>query len=283
MVTSIGHLPMNGPTTPAFRSLLYREPRLYDLIFPDTDAPAARMVSTAIDRWLPARPRSMLDVGCGSGQLLQALAPSIPECHGVDLLESNIAYARATRPGITFVVGDMRSVRLGRTFDLVTCLGNALSYALSDDALTETMRTFAAHAHAGTLLIVDPLNAHAYLEGRGFEPRIEGQVDAPGFKATSVSVHELDRQARVLKRVRTWHIAGQADVEDRAEYRLLLPDEMRRLLETAGFDVLGLYDNRGFQPSDLTGNIAPGADVGGMRGRKLYVFALRRIADAVTQ
>jgi SAM-dependent methyltransferase len=267
---------MNGPTTEVFQSLLYREPRLYDLIFPDPDASTARMVSTAIERWLPAAPRSVLDLGCGSGQLLQSLAPAIPECYGVDLLESNVAYARAMRPGIIFLVGDMRSVRLGRTFDLVTCLGNALSYALSDEALTETVRTFAAHGHAGTLLIVDPLNAHAYLEGCGFEPRIEGRVDVPGFAATSVSVHELDREARVLKRVRTWHVAGQADVEDHAEYRLLLPEEMQRLLETAGFDVLGLYDNRGFQPSDLTGKIATGPDVGGMRGRKLYVFATRR-------
>ena len=58
----------------------------------------------------------------------EALARIIPECYGVDLLESNIAYARSVRAGIRFHVGDMRTVRLGRTFDLVTCLGNTLSY-----------------------------------------------------------------------------------------------------------------------------------------------------------
>ena len=262
---------------PAFRSLLYREPQLYDLVFPDAEETTGRMLRTAIGRYRPGAPRSMLDVGCGTGRHLEALAGTIPECCGVDLLESNIAYARSVRAGITFHVGDMRTIRLGRTFDLVTCLGNALSYALTDHDLTETVRTFAAHAHGGTLLVVDPLNARTYLEADGFETRIEGRVDAPEFKATSVSLHELDRTARVLKRTRTWRIEGRADVEDYAEYRRLFPEEVQQMLETGGFQVLSMYDNREFQCTDLTGRITGAPDVGGLRGRKLYVVA-RKLA-----
>ena len=261
---------------PAFQSLLYREPRLYDLVFPDADETIATMVRTAIGRYVPAAPRSILDVGCGTGRHLEALARTIPECCGVDLLESNIAYARSVRPGITFHVGDMRTVRLGRTFDLLTCLGNALSYALTDQDLADTMSTFAAHARVGTLLVADPLNARMYLEGDGFQRRIEARVETPEFTATLVSLHELDREARILRRTRTWQIAGQPDVEDYAEYRLLLPDEVQRALETAGFEVLGMYDNREFEPTDLTGRIAAGLDIAGMRGRKLYVFARKQ-------
>src|SRR5262245_6716478 len=186
------------------------------------------MVNVAIDRWGPATPRSILDLGCGTGRNLEMLAETIPECHGVDLLESNVQYARSVRRSIRFDVGDMRTVRLGRAFDLVTCLGNALSYALTDDDLDATMRTFAAHARPGTLLVADPLNARAYLHGEGFQERVEGRVDTPEFKATSMSVHQLDPDARVLKRTRTWQIAGQEDVEDYAEYRLLLPEEIQR-------------------------------------------------------
>lgn len=258
---------------PVFRSLLYRELRLYDLVFPDSDETTGGMLRTAIRWYLPGMPRSMLDVGCGTGQHLEALSRIIPECYGVDLLESNIAYARSVRAGIRFHVGDMRTVRLGRTFDLVTCLGNTLSYALTDHDLADTVSTFAAHAHGGTLLVVDPLNARTYLESGGFEERIEGQVAMPEFKATSVSLHELDREARVLKRTRTWHIMGRLDVEDYAEYRLLFPEEVQQMLEAGGFQVLSMYDNREFKPTDLTGGITAAPDVGGMRGRKLYVFA----------
>jgi hypothetical protein len=179
------------------------------------------------------------------------------------------------RAGITFQVADMRTVRLGRTFDVVTCLGNALSYALTDRDLAETVSTFAAHAHPGTLLAVDAPNARAYLDSDGFEPRIEGRVDTPQLRATTVSVHELDPPARILRRTRTWHIRGQADVEDYAEYRLLLPEEMQRLLERGGFRVLGMYDNRELQPTGLTGRNSGTPDVGGMAGRKLYVFGCK--------
>jgi SAM-dependent methyltransferase len=259
-----------------FRNLLYRKPELYDVVFPDGDETAATMVRTAIARYLAVLPRSLLDVGCGTGQHLAALARSIPDCWGIDLLASNVAYARATRSGITFAVADMRSARLGRRFDVVTCLGNALSYAVTDEDLADTVATFAAHADDGALLALDTLNARAYLEGDGFQERIEGSVDRPEFRARSVSLHRLDRETRVLTRSRTWHIAGEPDVEDHAQYRLLFPDELTAFLERGGFDVLGTYDNRQLAPTALTGAITSAPDVSGLRGRKLYVFARKR-------
>jgi len=266
-------------SAPPFWSLLYREPALYDLIFSAADGATARMLQGAVDRYLSGHARSILDVGCGSGQHLEAMASVIADRHGADLLTSNITYARSVRPGITFHVGDMRTLRLGRAFDFVTCLGNALSYALTDRDLADTVATFAAHAHEGTLLGADPLNARTYLQGEGFQERIDGRVDVPGFNATSVSLYELDRRARLLRRSRTWHVEGRPDVEDYAEYRLLFPDEMRQLLEAGGFEILDMFDNREFQRTELTGRMTAGSDVGGLRGRKLYVFA-RRVTGA---
>jgi trans-aconitate methyltransferase len=126
------------PAEPAFRSLLYREPRLYDLVFSDTDAVTVGMVRAATERYAPSPPRSVLDVGCGTGRHLAALATTIPDCVGIDLLDSNIQYARTVRPGMRFETGDMRTVRLGCTFDLIIALGNAVSYALTDEDLART-------------------------------------------------------------------------------------------------------------------------------------------------
>jgi hypothetical protein len=98
-------------------------------------------------------------------------------------------------------------------------------------------------------------------------------VDTPEFKATSVSLHALDRASRRLRRTRIWHIPGQPDVEDYAEFRLVDPVELRRLLADGGFEVLGLYDNREFRDSDLGGRVTSAEDVSGLRGRKLYAFA----------
>jgi SAM-dependent methyltransferase len=256
---------------PKVRSLLYDQPRLYELVFPDETI--ATLCCAAFGRYLSASPTSVLDVGCGAGRLLEALSETISECWGVDYLASNVAYARTTRPKLVIHRGDMRTIRLERTFDVVTCFGNALSYGLTDSDRGLTIETFGVHAHAGTLLMVDVLNAKCYLDGEGFRERIEGCVDTADFKATSVSVHSLDRAARLLRRTRVWHIPGQPDVEDYAEYRLLYPEELRQLLESGGFAVADMYDNREFKVSDLAGTITSAPDCAGMRGRKLYAFA----------
>ena len=259
---------------PAFRSLLYDRPGLYDLVFPEPDQTRAEMCREAFKRYLSLPPASLVDIGCGNGRLLASLSPSIPECWGVDLVESNIAYARSRGRAGVFHVGDMRTVRLGRTFDVATCLGNALSYMLADADLEKAITTFATHAHPGSLLILDLLNARCYLDGDGFRERIEGRVETPEFTADSVAVHSLDRTARRLRRTRTWKISGEADVVDAVEYRLLYPEEVRGLLEAGGFQVLAMYDNREFRDSDLSGTVTSEPDCAGMRGRKLYVFAM---------
>lgn len=257
------------------RNLLYDEPWLYDVVFPDSEDTMGQMCREAFTRFLPSPPRSVLDIGCGTGRHLESLSRTIADCWGVDHSEPSVAHARRVRPSLRVERGDMRAVRLGRTFDLVTSFGNALSYALTDDDLGRTARTFAAHAHLGSLLIVDVLNARCYLEGDGFRERIDGAVDTPGFQATSVSFHSLDRAACLLKRRRRWQIPGRPEVEDYAEYRLVYPEELRGWLEGAGFRVVGMYDNRRFETSALDGAVTELPDVGGMSGRKLYAFALK--------
>jgi len=263
---------------PPFRSLLYREPRLYDLVFPDADGTLASMCRKAIRRRALGALRSALDIGCGTGRHLAALAATVAECWGVDLLETNVAYARSVRPELHVIQGDMRAVRLGRTFDLVTSFGNALSYALTNEDLARTADTYAAHAHPGTLLIVDALNAKSYLDGNGFEERIEGHVDTPDLQATSVSTHVLRREARILERTRVWHIPGRSEVEDYARYRLLYPGEVAGLLTRAGFGEIEIFDNRELVSSDLRGRTSAIPDPSGMRGRKLYALARRSAA-----
>ena len=260
---------------PAFRSLLYDRPHLYDLVFPEPNQTQVEMCRETFKRYLSLPPTSLVDIGCGNGRLLASLSASIPECWGVDLVESNIAYARSRARACVFHVGDMRTVRLGRTFDVVTCLGNALSYLLADVDLEKAIATFEVHARPGSLLILDLLNARCYLDGDGFRERIEGRVQTPEFTADSVAVHSLDRTARRLRRTRTWKISGQCDIVDAAEYRLLYPEEMMDLLQAGGFEVLAMYDNREFRGSDLSGTVTSEPDCAGMRGRKLYVFARR--------
>lgn len=109
------------------------------------------------------RGQSALDMGCGSGrhaQLLQAAGLSV--C-AVDLSEAMIAQVR---PHVTeALVGDVETLRLGRRFDAVVCLGVLLFLRDPEPCLAN----LAAHARAGGVVIIETprrsLGGHLYKVG----------------------------------------------------------------------------------------------------------------------
>ena len=61
---------------------------------------------------------TLLHLGCGGGHLDMTLKRSF-EITGVDLSPAMLALARRLNPEVAYRIGDMRSVRLRRTFDAV--------------------------------------------------------------------------------------------------------------------------------------------------------------------
>jgi SAM-dependent methyltransferase len=244
----------------SFENFLYSHPDLYDAVFPD------RVSSTfwrgAIERHAPAPVQSLLDIGCGTGSTLEVMARGIPKCVGVDLLPEMIAYGKTIRPNLDLSVGDMRTVRLERSFDALGCFGWAFSYALTDEDVSSVLGTFAAHSHAGTLLAIDCGHAEFYL-GRGSSlPPVAMDVDVPGLQATTSADLEVDDKRSILVRRRKWDIAGVGLKEDYCEYRLHDPNQLRYLLAERGFKVCEMA-------GDPTGRqLAPGE-------RTLFVVAVR--------
>lgn len=238
---------------PGVRNLLYRNPGLYELVYPEAGDETPAMCRRMFARYLPRAPASILDIGCGTGRDLASLAREGADCTGIDVLPAMIEYARATRPQLRLEVGDMRSLRLGRTFDAILCMGSALMYAIADRDLRATMQTFVAHAHPGTLLVLDLNNASSWLAG-GFAAESELRVDAPGFQARARVVYRLDRRRQTFTRSRVWSIPGQGLVEDRCEYRLLFPAELEHLLADVGFRIAGMFDNKELADGELAGS-----------------------------
>lgn len=79
--------------------------------------------------------RTVLDLGCGPGihlRFLVELGASPERCHGIDLMEDRIAYARSANPAMTFTQGDALDSGLEGPFDIV-CQFTALSNQLEDE------------------------------------------------------------------------------------------------------------------------------------------------------
>ena len=238
---------------PSTKNFLYRNPQYYETVFPEPNEETPKMCLRVFARFLKAPPRSILDIGCGTGRDLGVLSRTCPDCWGVDFLPEMIRYAKSQRPHLKLSVGDMRSVRLGRTFDVIMCMGSAFMYALTNEDVAKTLDTFAAHAHAGALLILDINNAAGYLGGGGFTERKEVKVESPDFSATAIAFNSFNRRKQLLIRRRTWTIPGRPPVEDFCKYRLFFPAELEHLLSEKGFRGVGMFDNKELNETDLAG------------------------------
>ncbi|MEU7559102.1 class I SAM-dependent methyltransferase [Streptomyces eurythermus] len=132
---------------------------------------------------------SVLDIGCGTGQLLRRARA---EGHrgrlmGLDPAPAMLVQARRARPDVEWVLGDVRVRHWRQEFDLVVMTGHAFQELLTDDDIRTCL-------HA----------AHAALRGGGrfvFETR--NPAARPWEHWTPDRVHEITAPDGTP--VRVWH------------------------------------------------------------------------------
>jgi SAM-dependent methyltransferase len=101
------------------------------------------------------RIHSVLELGCGGGNNASFMKHRVKELVLCDLSEGMLAHSRKLNPECEHHVGDMRSVRLGRTFDAVF-VHDAISYMTSEEDLARAIETVAAHCKGGGVALLAP-------------------------------------------------------------------------------------------------------------------------------
>lgn len=96
----------------------------------------------------------LLDLGVGGGHNLSHFSREF-EVTAVDQSEEMLQNSMKLNPTVEHIVGDMRTIRLGRTFDAVLC-HDAITYMLTEDDLRAAIRTAAAHLNSGGVFITLP-------------------------------------------------------------------------------------------------------------------------------
>jgi SAM-dependent methyltransferase len=103
---------------------------------------------------LPAEAHDLLELGSGGGHnavyLKRGLTLTL-----VDLSAEMLEVSRALNPECQHVVGDMRTVRLGRTFDAVV-VHDAIDYMTTEEDLATAIATVAAHCRTGATVVFVP-------------------------------------------------------------------------------------------------------------------------------
>ena len=116
---------------------------------PDYSQPQLQLLQRVLLPYLPQQAR-ILDLCCGTGQLIQPLVAAGYQVTGLDGSEEMLAYARQNAPQATYLLADARTFALSNTFDGVFSTSASLNHLMSLTELTQVFAcVFASLKHGG--------------------------------------------------------------------------------------------------------------------------------------
>ena len=100
------------------------------------------------------QPWSVLELGAGGGHSTVHLKEHF-DCTAADLSPQMLEHCNTLNPDVPAVVGDMRDMRLGKTFDAVL-LCDAIDYMTTRDDAVAALETVATHLRPGGVALFAP-------------------------------------------------------------------------------------------------------------------------------
>lgn len=221
---------------------LYSDPVLYDLLF----SPGAYAPFYAEEARRLAGP--VLELACGTGQLLVPIAGSGVRTVGLDLTPEMLAAAReraaASQVDAAFVEGDMRDFDLGERFALVFVARNSLLHLASVEDFAACFERVRRHLLPGGALVFDVFNPNVGILAQPPGKRYPVmRVNHPERGEVSIeSTSDYDAATQVNHA--TWYFSalGAPDfLTAPLHLRSIFPQELPLLLTAGGFRLEARY------------------------------------------
>lgn len=227
--------------------------KYYNLFYKDKDYVLEADYVDRLIRRFNSGTESILDMGCGTGQHDFHLAGKGYNVTGVDFSDHMLSAAgdRLSDSGsqkaktLSFVKGDIRELRLGRTFDTVVSLFHVISYQTTDRDIENTFRTAFIHLKQNGLFIFDCWYGPCVLNV-GPETRVR-KIDDDAISITRIaepSMHYneniVDVKYQIFIRDKITQQTDEFFESHRMRY--LFQPEVRSFLERSGFEFVALLE-----------------------------------------
>ena len=149
----------DGPQAGKGNSAVYAYPRYYAIGYRWNTEAECGFIEHCLTAHGPAGARRLLDLGCGSGRHVMALARRGYEMTGVDLSPEMIGYveeaAQQAHLAVRACVDDLRDLQVRGTFDAAYCFMDTFRFLLSNDAIVAHLRAVAERLAPGGLYLTD--------------------------------------------------------------------------------------------------------------------------------
>ncbi|TAK76436.1 MAG: class I SAM-dependent methyltransferase [Gammaproteobacteria bacterium] len=195
--------------------------------------------------------KTVLDMTCGTGSQVFYLAKRGYEVIGSDfspaLLEQARKKAAAEGLDLTFIDGDMRTLKVGQ-FDAVITIFSAIGHLTKPD-FEKALQNIRANLKDGGVYIFDIFNLQAITDEMiaDFAMDIESVVN--GAKIRNVQHSELDREKGLLTSHDHYTILKdgcEPEIQtNRFSLQIYTAQQLRVMLEQNGFEIIHHYDIEG--------------------------------------
>jgi SAM-dependent methyltransferase len=137
--------------------------RYYDLLYRDKDYQAETEFIVSLMKSHSPQAKFVLEMGCGTGIHAKLIAEAGYDVSGIDLSETmltsanerKLGLAQELRTQLNFALGDVRTYRASKKFDVVLSLFHVFSYQTSNKDLNAAFQTASEHLEPGGTLIFD--------------------------------------------------------------------------------------------------------------------------------
>ncbi len=198
---------------------------------------------------------AVLELGAGGGHTLVHLVEAGCQAVAVDLSDAMLANCRQLVPDVETVVGDMRTLRLDRAFDVVL-IHDAIDYLTTASDVQATLTTAAMHLKPGGLLVVAPTYVtETFTDG-------ETASDSNDGLAYVSRVARISDQAIELTMVMMLHENGTMRVEeDRHVCGLFDESQWAQWITDAGLSPVDLAQLPTFEKTSALAGYQPFAAI----------------------
>jgi SAM-dependent methyltransferase len=193
------------------------------------------------------KPRSILDIGCGTGSHSLLLSKRGYSVTGIDIAKRMIALAKRKaseeKSDVEFLVQDMRNIDLHRRFDCAICAFGGFGYVLTYADLTRVFEGLGKHLNSEGIFVFEFWNVG------GIKPspyQTWMKIEGKSFVLYRLSESNFDAQTNILTvdfNFIELHDGKPAETfSETHKIRCYTAPEIKKYLEDNGFALVSVFD-----------------------------------------
>ncbi|MCD4817178.1 MAG: class I SAM-dependent methyltransferase [Candidatus Cloacimonetes bacterium] len=188
---------------------------------------------------------SILEIGCGSGNLAQYFLETDYDYVGLDLSQEMLNIAKEVEPKAKFIQADMRDLKFQEKFDAVIISGRSFTYLTTNEDVHNTLISIYKVLEKEGILIFDNFNAEKIISYKKKHFKQKSEYNSRKYTRISVKTPNL-KDGWTENWEATYYIEEKAKktkiFKDKSILRSFTKDELKLFLSLHNFEIVKLID-----------------------------------------